>query len=77
MRIYEGVVACFLSREAIQRETGDVDISAQCYMETKRYLEDHQSATNMHVPIEWGIIDILKSIGPRRILNPSYFLKER
>lgn len=52
MRIYEGVVACFLSREAIQRETGDVDISAQCYMETKRYLEDHQSATNMHVPIE-------------------------
>lgn len=73
MRIYAGVVACFLSREVIQRETGDVDMTAECHMETKRYLEDHQSTTNSYLPIKGGIIDILKSIGPRRIPIPSQF----
>ena len=51
MRIYTGFAGSFLSREVIQRETGDVDTGAQCHTETKRYLEDHQSATNMQVPV--------------------------
>jgi len=51
MRIFTGLAGSFLSRKVIQRETGDVDTGAQCHPETKRYPEDHQSATNTLVPI--------------------------